>query len=218
MDMTGAAASTHSRASSSVGDDDNGYYGFQDEGQLSSSPDFDHTGDMSTGVDGGRKSAFYDYKQEKTLRQTDAKLFYQQQQQQGAGQSGWNSPVLRASTWGGGGARSKNGSVRSFASSHHHIPSLPSHPFFAGGAAASRSHTPGIPATGLASLDKPREDSEVQGAGMGRFDPHGILDTVSASVPQYTVPPPDGGPIDPKGGYASREFTNWHFLLLRRVL
>jgi AMP deaminase len=165
---------------------------------------------MSTGVDGERKSAFYDYKQEKTLRQTDAKLFFQQQQQQGAGQSGWNSPVLRsASTWGGGGAISKTGSVRSFTSSHHHHSALPFHPFFAGGApTASRSHTPGISAaTGLASFDKAPEHSQVQGAGMGRFDPHGILDTAS-SAPRHIIPTVDGKPIEPKGGYAASKFTN----------
>jgi AMP deaminase len=205
MDIAGS----HSPASSSVGGDENDYYGLQDERQLSSSPELDHAGDMSTGVDGERKSAFYDYKQEKTLRQTDAKLFFQQQQQQGAGQSGWNSPVLRsASTWGGPGAFSKNGSVRSFTSSHHHS-ALPFHPFLAGGTpTVSRSHTPGISAaTGLASFDKPPEESQVQGAGMGRFDPHGILDTAS-SAPRYIVPTADGRPIEPKGAYASRKFTN----------
>ncbi|KAA8907325.1 hypothetical protein FN846DRAFT_700560 [Sphaerosporella brunnea] len=199
MDIPGAAG-IHSRAASSAGDDDNDYNGFQDESQLSSSPEIDHAGEMSTGMDGERKSAFYDYKQEKTLRQTDAKLFFQQQQQYhgAAGQSGWNSPVLRSSNWGGPGTRSKNGSVRSFTSSHQQ--NLPLHPFFAG-TPTSRSHTPAPPATGLASLEKPREASMVQGPGMGRFDPHGILE----AVPQYTVPTPDGGSIDAKSGYASHD-------------
>ena len=74
-------AGSHSRAPSSIGDGENDFYGIRDESHLSSSPDLDHADDDA--VDGTRKSAFYDYKQEKTLRQTDAKLFYQQQQQGG---------------------------------------------------------------------------------------------------------------------------------------
>lgn len=184
--------------SSSVGPDENDFYGIYDESQLSSSPEIDHAADISSGADGERKSAFFDYKQEKTLRQTDAKLFFQQQQQAG-GHSGWNSPNLRSTTWGPAGNLSKAGSVRSYTSSHH--PQL-------GGASAAAAALKGpiAPATaalGLGSLDRPKEDSEVQGPGMSRFDPHGILESASQRAPSQLVA--GGLPADVQGGYASRE-------------
>jgi len=215
MDIEAAGSHlVHSRAPSSAGPDESDYYNLNDSSQLSSSPEAGHADDMGAGTDGKRKSAFYDYKQEKALRQTDAKLFFQQHHSQGGGQSGWNSPILRSSTWGGPttGGLSKPGSVRSFTSSHHHnplqTPALQQPSFNA--PVGSRSQTPGITAVGLASLDKPREDSQTQGPGMGQFDPHGITESASGGVelPQLTASSANPLPFDPRGGYASSKFPD----------
>ena len=200
MDSGAGAWTSRSRASSSLGVDENDFYNYSRESQLSSSPELDHADDMRSGVDGERKSAFYDYKQEKTLRQADAKLFYQQQQQQHQQQqaSGWNSPVMRSSTWGGGANISRTASVRSFTSSHypHSVQNTP-------GAAAAGNK---VPANGLASLDKPKEHTEVQGPGMGRFDPYGILDSAGALSTAHHLAPQNGvATLETQGGYADRE-------------
>lgn len=72
----------------------NGYFG---SGHSGPKQEHDEFAALRNGNGGEEKSAFYDYKQEKTLRHTDAKLFYQQQQNPTA-----FSPSMRASTWGGG--------------------------------------------------------------------------------------------------------------------
>lgn len=180
--------------------DENEFY--YHESQPPSSPESENPAEMRGGVDGERKSAFYDYKQEKTLRQTDAKLFYQQQQQQqqGGAQSGFNSPIIRATTWGGlgGGNLSRAASVRSFNSSHHQISAFtaPLSASVYGQASGTRSPAIGIPHAGLASVEKPKENVEVQGPKMGRFDPHGTLDTVSPLTSNNNVPPQGDPPPD----------------------
>jgi len=191
-------------------------------GLLSSSPeDDDHADkDFLGGEDEERKSAFYNYKQEKTLKQTDAKMFYQQQQQ---ANSGWNSPVMRASTgnWagpsGGGGGignLSRTGSVRSFTSSHqppylHH-----SHHQYLGPAAggstlsitASRSLGNATPApVGMASLEKPKEYGGVQAPEMSRFDPHGVIASAARQRGDFINPQGEMLP-EPQGGYVGGEY------------
>lgn len=153
-------------------------------GLLSSSPDDDQADkDFLTGRD-ERKSAYYDYKQEKTLKQNDAKMFYQQQQQ---ANSGWNSPVMRGSTGNWGGNLSRTGSVRSFTSAQQqmHLHQHGHHTHnqllgLAGGGptlsiAGSRALGPPTAPLGLPSLDKPKEHSGIQAPEMSPYDPHGVV-------------------------------------------
>lgn len=108
-----------------------------------------------------RKSAFYDYKQEKALKDMDAKLFYHQQQynqvptplytQSGVGGS-YSSPLIRAQTFSpnAGNPLSRTASMKSFGS--HHYTQQPTHQSLALGRSA-------IP---VASLEKPAGSDEVQ--------------------------------------------------------
>ncbi|KAI5776656.1 hypothetical protein EDC01DRAFT_681312 [Geopyxis carbonaria] len=171
---------------------------------LSSSPDIDDSATIDGLRDGERKSAFYDYKQEKTHRQTDAKLFFQQQQQHGGSQAGgYNSPIIRASTWASGGNLSRTGSVMSFNSSHHH------HSQFSTAHAVDPAISDGknlnivVPATGLGTIDKLPQQSEVQGPGMSRFDPHGVLDSGESTSARN----PGGAGAAPQTGYVNRDPT-----------
>ncbi|RPA98044.1 AMP deaminase [Choiromyces venosus 120613-1] len=187
-------------------------------GLLSSSPEDDHA---DRGFLGGRgeerKSAFYDYKQEKTLKQTDAKMFYQQQQQ---ANSGWNSPIMRASTgnWagpsgGGIGNLSRAGSVRSFTSSHQQPHLHHSHQQYlgpaAGGSTLNIAGLRGLGNTtpaplGMASLDKPKEHGGIQAPEMSRFDPHGVVACAAKQRADFINPQ---GEILPEhqGGYVDRD-------------
>lgn len=196
------------RASDSVSshgsDDEADRFARHDENQLSSSPEPDD--DFSTlhdAAEGERKSAFYDYKQEKALRQADAKLFYQPQQGH-ASSVGWNSPVLRASTWGGGGNLSRADSVVSISSLQHQQ----THGTHSGptGKPVVSGRTP----TGMASLDKSVDKSEVQMSSIGRFDPHGVLEANSRRSGmggQQTTGDaqrPAAPSVEATGSYASR--------------
>jgi len=138
-------------------------------------------GVSATSNTGERKSAFYDYKQEKTLKDMDAKLFYHQQQHSqvhtplgGVGGSYYSSPLIRAQTLppNVGNPLSRTASMKSFGS-HQHQAQSPG---------PGRSAIP----TGLASLDKPAESDEVQApSGMERFDPHRVTDkSVTGSYSQ----------------------------------
>lgn len=122
-----------------------------------------------------RKSAFYDYKQEKTLKDMDAKLFYHQQQhnqvptplytQSGTGGSYYSSPLIRAQTLplNAGNPLSRTASMKSFGS-HHYTQQQTHQPL-----ALGRSAIP----VGLASLDKPTGNDEVQSPSwMEKSDPH----------------------------------------------
>ncbi|PWW79313.1 AMP deaminase [Tuber magnatum] len=183
---------------------------------LSSSPEDDHAEqDFLGGNDEEMKSAFYDYKQEKALKQTDAKMIYQQQQQ---ANSGWNSPLMRASTgnWAGpiGGSgignMSRAGSVRSFASSHqqphlHHSYHQCLGPA-AGGSTSSITGSRGLGNTslaplGMASHERPKEHGGIQAPEMSRFDPHGVGDATRQRGdfinPQgEMLPESQGGSVD----------------------
>ncbi|CAZ85602.1 unnamed protein product [Tuber melanosporum] len=183
------------------------------------SPEDDHADqDSLGGSDEERKSAFYDYKQEKALKQTDAKMFYQQQQQ---ANSGWNSPIMRASTgnWagpggsGGIGNPSRAGSVRSFTSSHqlplHHHPHHQYLGSAAGGStlgiAGSRSLANATPAPlGMVSLEQPKEHEGIQAPDMARFDPHGVVASAARQSGDSISP---HGEILPQsqGGYIDRD-------------
>ncbi|KAI5808174.1 hypothetical protein DFH27DRAFT_590182 [Peziza echinospora] len=137
-----------------------------------------------------RRSAFYDYKQEKTLKEMDAKLFYQQQQHSqthtpyhtGAGGS-YSSPLMRAQTVPN--PLSRTASMKSFSSHYfgnqHHSPGL------------GRSAMP----LGMASLDKPAISDEVQApGGMDNFNPHraSLTDkSVAGSHPSGAPPPQSSG-------------------------
>lgn len=178
------------------------------DGLLSSSPEDGHADrNYNGGRDGERKSAFYDYKQEKILKQTDAKLFYQQQQ----GGSGWNSPIMRASTWGApGGNVSRAASVRSFNSSHQHPHTHPHTQQYLGPAAGttigSVFGSRGIGATsalvGLAAMEKPKEHGGIQVPEMSRFDPHGVIaNAQDMAYSNYTAPPQGEAPLAPQGSY-----------------
>ncbi|KAG0636083.1 hypothetical protein HOY80DRAFT_386128 [Tuber brumale] len=184
------------------------------------SPEDDHADqDSLGGGDEERKSAFYDYKQEKTLKQTDAKMFYQQQQQ---ANSGWNSPVMRASTgnWagpGGGGGignLSRAGSVRSFTSSHqlphlhhsHHQHLGPAAGASTLGVAGSRSLANATPAPpGMASLEQPKEHVDIQAPEMARFDPHGVVASAAARQSGDFINPHGEVLPEPQGGYIDRD-------------
>jgi len=199
--------------------DDSGRLFDSTGGLLSSSPEDDHTDqDFLGDEDEERKSAFYNYKQEKTLKQTDAKMFYQQQQQ---ANSGWNSPVMRASTgnWtgpsGGSGIGnlSRAGSVRSFTSSHQPPHLHHSHHQYLGPAAggstlsitASRSFGNTAPApVGMASLGKPKEHEGVQAPEMSRFDPHGVVASAARQRGDFINPQGEMLP-EPQGGYLGGE-------------
>lgn len=174
----------------------------------------------SGGREGGRKSAFYDHKQEKILKQSDAKLFYQQQQ----GGSGWNSPIMRASTWGatGGGGVSRNvsraASVRSFNSSHQH-PHTHSHGqqylgpaagAVIGGAAGSRGMGASAAPVGLATMEKPKEHGGIE---VPEFDPHNIVASAQdMAQSQYNVSSQEEVSPAPQGSYVeSRCF--WTYTL-----
>ncbi|KAL7269463.1 AMP deaminase [Rhizina undulata] len=216
----GNASSLHRVVSDTESHDEESFY--DDERDQSSPPDDGlQRGELggSRGiVDGERKSAFYDYKQEKTMKQTDAKLFYQQQQQHGGGHhtGGWNSPVMRASTWNTGGNLSRTGSVMSFSSLHqqHHIhsPHPGYNPQYAGTAAGTagtsvagskgRASIATMP-HGLASLDKPKENSEVQAPEMSRYDPHKALPADGRH--QYTIPLHGQAPSGAQGNYAYKD-------------
>lgn len=149
----------------------------QDDLLLSSSPD---GGDLfeppKSGPDGMRISAFYDYKQERTLRETDAKLSFQQQLQHGGAQStGFNSPLLRSTTWAGAPGLSRTGSVMSLSSLDHHGPKhLTSHFATPAMGPIREFQTGTLPPTGMASLEKPKHVGEVQIPSMGRFNPDAI--------------------------------------------
>lgn len=186
---------------------------------LPSSPEDDHADlGYSGGREGGRKSAFYDYKQEKILKQTDAKLFYQQQQ----GGSGWNSPIMRASTWGAtGGNVSRNvsraASVRSFNSSHQH-PHTHSHGQqylgpAAGAATGSVAGPRGMVASavpvGLATVEKPKERGEIQVPEMGRFD-HDVASARDLAQSQYHVSSQEESLLAPQGSYVDSRCSWTH--------
>lgn len=166
------------------------------DGVLSSSLGDDHADlNYSDGRE-GRKSAFYDYKQEKILKQTDAKLFYQQQQG-----SGWNSPIMRASTWGAtGGNVSRAASVRSFNSSHQH-PHTHSHGQqylgpAAGAAIGSVAGFRGMPTPAVpVGLEKPKEYGGVQVPEMSRFDPHDIASAQDIVQSQYHISSQEEGAL-----------------------
>lgn len=178
----------------------------------------------SGGREGGRKSAFYDHKQEKILKQTDAKLFYQQQQ----GGSGWNSPIMRASTWGttGGGVSrnvSRAASVRSFNSSYQH-PHTHSHGqqylgpaagAVIGGAAGSRGMGASTTPVGLATMEEPGEHGGIQ---VPEFDPHNIVASAqdmaqsqfNVSSQEEVLPAPQGSYVESR---CSWTYTLFIFLL-----
>jgi len=147
--------------------EEDGYDEEQGSGEAQS-PD----GVSTAGNTGERKSAFYDYKQEKTLKDMDAKLFYHQQQHgqvhtphSGAGGSYYSSPLIRAQTLpaNAGNPLSRTASMKSFGS-HQNQAQSPG---------LGRSAIP----IGLASLDKPSGSDEVQApGGMERFDPHRVTD------------------------------------------
>ncbi|KAI5850426.1 hypothetical protein DFP73DRAFT_524175 [Morchella snyderi] len=180
---------------------------------LSSSPEDDHAErNYNGGRDGERKSAFFDYKQEKILKQTDAKLFYQPQQ---PGGSGWNSPIMRASTWGGGGNVSRAASVKSINSSYQHPnPHSHGHQYLgpAAGAtigssvAGARGMGAPVAPAGLASLDKPKEHEGIQVPEMGRFDPHGVISSAQDLAQPHDIASLHGeAPSASKGSYIDRD-------------
>lgn len=149
----------------------------QDELHLSTSPDGDDPfGPPKSGPDGMRISAFYDYKQERTLRETDAKLSFQQQLQQGTSQTpGWSSPMMRASTWAGAPGLSRTGSVMSLSSLDYHGPKHISSQIATPGMGPIREkEITNLPPTGMASLEKPKDVGEVQGPIMGKFNPDAL--------------------------------------------
>lgn len=179
------------------------------DGVLSSSPEDDHAErNYNGGRDGERKSAFFDYKQEKILKQTDAKLFYQPQQ---PGGSGWNSPIMRASTWGGGGNVSRAASVKSINSSYQHPnPHSHGHQYLgpAAGAtigssvAGARGMGASVAPVGLASLDKPKEHAGIQVPEMSRFDPHGVISSAQNLAQPHDIASSHGEALSaPKGSY-----------------
>lgn len=202
----GDASVRHGTSGSEWQDNESIYHA--NGGLLSSSPEDDHADrNYNGGRDGERKSAFYDYKQEKILKQTDAKLFYQQQQ----GGSGWNSPIMRASTWGAaGGNVSRAASVRSFNSSHQH-PHTHSHGqqylgpaagAAIGGVAGSRGMGVTAATVGLATLEKPKEHGGIQVPEMSRFDPHGVIASAQdLAHSYYTVPPQGDASLATQGSY-----------------
>jgi AMP deaminase len=107
-----------------------------------------------------RRSAYYDYKQDRSLKHADAKAYYQHQtyreQLNTPGSAGINSPTLKAGNHGG--PLSRTASVRSFSSMQPMNPT-PQH----------RHAAP----LGLASLEKPPQAFDVQGsAQLDEFDPH----------------------------------------------
>ncbi|KAF8467784.1 hypothetical protein BDZ91DRAFT_793449 [Kalaharituber pfeilii] len=160
--------------------DGDGYYEqHEHDNESGPTPDVE-----SMAGDGGRKSAFYDYKQEQALKDMDAKLFYHQQHSQahtphyaasGAGGSYQPSPLMRAQTMPAafGGPLSRTASMKSFGSYNHHTQQYTSqHPPQSPG--LGRSAIP----LGMASLDKPASSDEVQApAGMEKFDPHQLAST-----------------------------------------
>jgi len=175
------------RAPSSMVPSANPFSTVHDESTLSSSLELDPGRDIRDAAAGERKSAFYDYKQEKTQRQTDAKLYFQQQQQQS---SGWNSPIIRSSTWGGN--LGKTSSVQSFTSSHQHHShqntSFAPH-FIPVIGSRSQFHTTGIHTGGMASFDNALEASEILSPGMSRCDLHGIQEFAAPSTPPRNFQP-----------------------------
>lgn len=206
MDSTWSSTVRPTDSLSSPGSEpDTDRYGQQDELQFSSSPELDDAfSSLHNEPERERQSAFYDYKQEKALRQTDAKLFYQPQQ--GTSSAGWHSPVTRSSTWGGGVSRPE--SVKSMGS-------LQQSSHLTGSNTPTVSHHPGHPfsgqsrgVTGLASLEKPVTSSEVQVSSIGRFDPHGVLDAhanrpvAPAAQTQNNPRLPNSGYTETRGGYA----------------
>ncbi|RPA77940.1 AMP deaminase [Ascobolus immersus RN42] len=107
-----------------------------------------------------RRSAYYGYKQDRSLKHADAKAYYQhstyRDQLHAPGSGGVNSPSLKAGHHGG--PLSRTASVRSFSSMQ------------------PMNHTPQHRTTapiGLASWDKPPHALDVQGsAQLDQFDPH----------------------------------------------
>lgn len=154
--------------------DQDGYYEDQQDG-AGQTPDGEST---ASNTGGERKSAFYDYKQEKALKDMDAKLFYHQQQHtqvhtplSGAGGSYYSSPLIRAQTLppNMGNSLSRTASMKSFGSHHYAQQAQQAH----------QAQSPGLGRSaiplGLASLDKPAGSCEVQApSGMERFDPHRV--------------------------------------------
>lgn len=189
------------------------------DGLLSSSPEDEHADrNYSGGRDGGRKSAFYDYKQEKILKQTDAKLFYQQQQQGG---SGWNSPIMRASTWGApGGGVSRAASV---SSSHQHPHIHPHSQQYLGpaagaaigSAAGSRGMGASTAPVGLATMGKPKEHGGAQIPEMSRVDPQDVfVSDRDMAHPHYNVSSPGEVSLALQGSYVDSRCSWIHTLLI----
>ena len=154
-------------------DEDHGEYLEDQQNEASQSPD----GASTTSNTGERKSAFYDYKQEKTLKDMDAKLFYHQQQhnqvstplytQSGVGGSYYSSPLIRAQALpsNAGNPLSRTASMKSFGS-HHYTQQQTHQPLALGKSAIS---------VGIASLDKPAGSDAVQSPSlMEKFDPHRV--------------------------------------------
>lgn len=191
---------------------------------LSSTEDDHADRNYGGGREGGRKSAFYDHKQEKMLKQSDAKLFYQQQQHGG---SGWNSPIMRASTWGtaGGGVsrnESRAASVRSFNSSHQHPHTHPHGQQYLGPAAGAvigsvvGSRGMGASATpvGLATMEKPKEHSGIQIPELSRFDSHDIIASAQdMAQSQYNISPQEEASLPHQGSYVDSR-CSWTYTLL----
>ena len=163
-------------------EDHDGYFENQ-QNEEPHSPD----GASTTSRIGRRKSAFYDYKQEKALKDMDAKLFYHQQQynqvptplytQSGAGGS-YSSPLIRAQTFSpnAGNPLSRTASMKSFGS--HHYTQQPTHQSLALGRSA-------IP---VASLEKPAGSDEVQSPSwMEKFDPSPATGSLLASSSSHGV-------------------------------
>ncbi|RPB24725.1 AMP deaminase [Terfezia boudieri ATCC MYA-4762] len=186
----------HSAPESPDGEE-GGYDEEQHSGEAQSSD-----GVLTAGNIGERKSAVYDYKQEKTLKDMDAKLFYHQQQHSqvhtphsGVGGGYYSSPLIRAQTLppNAGNPLSRTASMKS-AGSHQQQAQSPG---------LGRSSIP----IGLASLDKPSGSDEVQvPGGMERFDPHRVSDrSVTGSYGQPSSSHAHGAAQDQ--GFASRDAT-----------
>lgn len=212
MDSSRAPALRASHSlSSHESDDEADRFTHLNENQLSSSPELDDGfSDLHGAADGERKSAFYDYKQEKALQQTDAKLFYQPQQGQSPSVGGWNSPAIRGSASAAGGNLSRTASMMSM-SSLHQQPQQSGTP--GGSSAFQRKAAFGRGCTGLPSLNKPSDNSEVEVSSIGRFDPHGVVEAKAhASSHGYkqlvdSMPATGATPAEAHGGYAYRMYT-----------
>ncbi|KAF8426256.1 hypothetical protein EV426DRAFT_593246 [Tirmania nivea] len=184
----------HSAPESHDGEED-GY----DEEQQSGAPQ--SPDGVSTAINTGeRKSAFYDYKQEKTLQNMDAKLFYHQQHNQvhtppWAGGSYYSSPLIRPQTLplNLGNPLSRTASMKSSGSHQHQVQSP----------GLGRSAIP----IGLASLEKPSGSDEVQApGGMERFDPHRVTDRSVAGSYGPSSNSHAHGAVQEQG-FASRDTT-----------